>query len=341
MRNNFCLLAVLFLSLVQASCQGGVEKYAYDELWMSTRFEVVIYSDRGKAFADSSARKAYAVAERLQNKFRASDSNSTLSQLNREGGGKLDAETAEMLSTSGRFYQISGEKFDVTILPLSSHWGFFNEQFRLPSESEIRAVLPKVGFQNVEIHDGNLKLHNGASLDFGAIAKGFAIDGMVKTLQSNGVKAGLVNAGGNLQVFGVKPDASPWKIGIKHPREEGKIYQVVHLKPGESIATSGDYERFFFTNGIRYHHILDPKTGYPMRNGTVSVSVIVSGGELSDVLSTTLFLLGRKKGIAYADSKGLAVLYLEEGSGGLIPTASTNWKSEESKSVVRPNGKEE
>jgi thiamine biosynthesis lipoprotein len=324
---QLALLAIPFVLFAPGCGEKKIVRYSYDKLYMSTHFEVVIYTSKGESFANEAAYAGFAEAARLDKKFSTTDPESLITRLNRNGGGELDPETAEILSTSAKFYHMSGELFDVTVLPLVRLWGFIDEQYRLPATNEIRETLNKVSFTNVIIENGKVTLKNGAMLDFGAIAKGFAIDKLVQVLQSNGISSGLVNAGGNLQVFGDKPDGTLWKIGIKNPREDGKIYQTVELKSGLSIATSGDYERFFITNGIRYHHILNPKTGWSMRNGVASVSVIVGNGELSDVLSTSLFLLGPDKGIGYAESNRLPVLYIMDTNGQLQERKSSFWQA--------------
>ena len=136
-------------------------------------------------------------------------------------------------------------------------------------------------------------------LDLGGVAKGYAVDRMIATLKAGGILAGLVNAGGDIAMFGKKPGDKDWVIGLRHPRMNRTL--TVETVSYTAVATSGDYERFFMENGVRYHHILDPSTGYPAR-GCVSVTTWAASSMVADILSTTIFVLGAEKGLAFAES---------------------------------------
>jgi thiamine biosynthesis lipoprotein len=134
-----------------------------------------------------------------------------------------------------------------------------------------------------------------------------------------------VNAGGNLKVFGSKPDKSSWNIGIRHPRKPGEYYSIITLPKDFAIATSGDYEQYFITNGVRYCHLFDPRTGYPARNGVVSVSVIFPRAEDTDGYSKLFFIGGADSGLRYADKNHIPVLYILETNNILFETNSLDW----------------
>jgi thiamine biosynthesis lipoprotein len=145
-------------------------------------------------------------------------------------------------------------------------------------------------------------------LDFGAIAKGYAVDLAVEALRAAGVRSGMVDLGGNLRFFGAPPEPGGRLVGLRDPRSPDAAIAVVRLDSG-AVATSGDYERFFVHDGVRYSHIIDPRTGWPAR-GVAGVSVIAPTGIASDALSTSLFVLGPERGCALARAEGVEALWV-------------------------------
>lgn len=177
--------------------------------------------------------------------------------------------------------------FDITVAPLMKVWGFRDNRYRVPSPADIRKALDRVGMENVRQEEGALRLSPGMGLDWGGIAKGFGVDLASRTLIDTGIAHGFLNAGGDLFCWGKNPDKNPWKVGIKHPREPGYI-GIVALS-GLGAATTGDYQRYFMRGGVRYHHVFDPRSGYPAR-GKQSVTVVGPEAVLCDALSTALFV---------------------------------------------------
>jgi thiamine biosynthesis lipoprotein len=167
----------------------------------------------------------------------------------------------------------------------------------------------------------------GMRLDLGAIAKGFAADEARRILMSAGVKAAIVDLGGNIYALGEKRDGSPWRIGIQVPRPESEVQRGVYLGVIEgrdiTLVTSGVYERFFEKDGLRYHHILDLGTGYPVRNGLVSVTIVSGTSADADALSTSIFALGKRRGLELAERLGgvAVVMVDEDGRIDLSPSA--------------------
>ncbi|MFN3660269.1 MAG: FAD:protein FMN transferase, partial [Brevinematales bacterium] len=195
--------------------------------------------------------------------------------------------------------------------PLMRLWGFYQEGFhRVPSSSDIEKTLSFVGFSAVKRNNSFVFL-NERRIDLGGILKGYALDIMADYLKTKPLSGFLLNAGGNILVWGEKPDHTPWQIAIRHPRRPNEILALFSLNEG-SIATSGDYEQYFIEHGTRYHHILNPKTGYPISNGVISVTVVAPTGIESDGLSTLMFLVGKEKGITLADHMGIGVCYIME-----------------------------
>lgn len=202
---------------------------------------------------------------------------------------------------------LSGGAFDPTIGPVVKLWNIGMDGERVPSPEEIAAALPLVDAGAVEVDDaaGTVSLARaGMLLDLGAIAKGYAADEVARVLLEHRVKAAVVDLGGNVKVVGKKPDGSPWRVGIQDPFDSrGARIGIAELEGGATVVTSGVYERYFIgDDGEHYHHILDPATGYPVRNGLASVTVISSSSIDADGLSTTLFSLGLERGMALVET---------------------------------------
>lgn len=222
-------------------------------------------------------------------------------RINHEAGKGAVAVSDDTFIVVGKaleFARMSQGRFDITVGPLVKLWGFYDRNFAVPSEDRLRDALGKVDFHKVEI-DPQAKTvrlaEPGMALDLGGIAKGYAVDLGAKALREAGVKRAVIDAGGNLYTIGERPGGGPWRIGIRHPRATSEtIGPRVALSDG-AVATSGDYERYFEEGGVRYHHILDPKTGYPGRKA-ISVTVVAKSAAAADALSTVLFLLGPDDG---------------------------------------------
>ncbi len=184
-------------------------------------------------------------------------------------------------------HQASAGTFDITIAPLSRLWGFLDGDHSVPDSDSIKKTLALIGMDKIHDQKTFLDLPEGMSLDWGGIAKGYGIDLAARILKESGITKGFINAGGDLYCWGKNPSKTSWKIGIKHPRNEGFI-GVLEIRD-LGAATAGDYQRFFIQDGIRYHHIFNPKTGYPAL-GKQSVTIVGPETLLCDALSTALFV---------------------------------------------------
>lgn len=253
----------------------------------------------------------------LENLFSAHISSSDICRVNEAAGDcpvKVSGEVFTVLKTARAYAEKSSGAFDPTIGPLVALWGIGSENERIPSDSEIEAARSFVDWQLLTLDDeaGTAFLEKeGMALDLGGIAKGYAADEMVRLLKEAGVTSALVDLGGNVYVIGNRPaesgsDASgePWRVGIKNPfkPEEGAGLRVD--VSDMSVVTSGNYERYFEKNGVRYHHILNPETGWPSENGIVSCTIIDSSSLEADVLSTAVFVLGKERGMELLEKEG-------------------------------------
>lgn len=181
----------------------------------------------------------------------------------------------------------SAGDFDISVSPLTKLWGFSDRSYRVPDPEEIRSALEHVGMKSIKQEEDSLKLPSGMELDWGGIAKGYGVDRASESLKALGIVKGFINAGGDLFCWGTNPDNKLWQIGIKHPRKSGFVGVLSLTNIG--TATTGDYQRFFMRDGIRYHHIFNPHTGYPAA-GKQSVTVIGPETTICDALATALFV---------------------------------------------------
>ncbi len=247
---------------------------------------------------------------------------SPLWELNHVGRAVLSGDLLDTVRESLRVARESGGAFDPAIWALTRLWDF-DEGGRLPKREEIKIARAYVDYKQVSIKelDGNralVILPRGFGLDLGGIAKGEIVDLLADYLNRLGYDQFLIEAGGDILVSGLKIDRK-WRIGIRHPRRLNEFLAIIPFgRRGErmSIVTSGDYEQYFVKNGIRYNHIIDPRTGYPARD-VVSVTVIDTSCRRADALSTAAFVLGYSEGLSFLEREGVEGLLVREDNGRL------------------------
>lgn len=269
-------------------------------LGMST---VMTHNAFGK-HAEESLRAVCDEAVRLEKLLSCFIYGSEISRINRSAGMKyerLSNDTYEVLSRAVEFSNDCQGLFDVTIGPLVALWNNGKEASRPPDASRIRRILPLVDYTGLLLdpREKTAGLQRmGQSIDLGGIGKGFAGDKFLEVFRKYGISSAFTNIGGNVVALGAKPDGSPWRVGIQHPRQENGLIGLVSVVD-KAVVTSGDYQRYFIdSSGRRHHHILDPSTGYPAESGLVSVTIIADSSTTADALSTLLFVAGMEKGLA-------------------------------------------
>ena len=265
--------------------------------------------DEARRIAD----EAVGEVRRLEAKFSRYRDDSLASQINRsagaEDGVRVDDETAALLDYAATCHTESGGRFDVTAGVLRRVWDF--RSGRVPTREEVAAVLPLVGWQHVRWEAPYVALPlAGMELDFGGYVKEYAVDRVSELCRSLGLAHGLVDLGGDLGVIGPHPDGRPWWVGIRDPLQRGEALTGVALESG-GIATSGDYERGMVVDGVRYTHVLDPRTGWPVE-GLASVSVVAPHCLVAGSASTIAMLHGVHDGEAWLDALGLPSLRVDE-----------------------------
>ena len=283
---------------------------------MDTLCEISCYSPDGNK-AVRAIDEAFKEMQRIEKVFSKFDENSELSKINKIAGLeniKVSEEAFRLTERAIYYSRISDGAFDVTVAPLMETWGFVRKHKSMPGEDDIKNALKSVGYKNIELDSKKLSirfLNKDTKIDFGGIAKGYAIDRARDVLVSNGIKNGLVNLGGNIFALGNAPGKKNWKIGVQDPRNKSRLLYSFELTD-MAISTSGNYERFFEIGGKRYSHIMNPLTGEPCQ-GIISVTVALDSAERADALSTAIFVMGEKNGLTLAKSiKDIKVLILKE-----------------------------
>lgn len=285
---------------------------------MDTYMTVAAYGEHGQEAVDAAEKEI----ERLDDLLSTGNGKSEVSQINRNGGGVLSPDTLALLKRSLEIYKSTDGAYDITIYPLMKLWGFTTKQFVVPDEDALADALELVGSDALAWSEGGKKQKlvlekEGAAIDFGGIAKGYASDRIMEIYKEYGVSSGLVSLGGNISALGVKPDGTKWRIAIQDPEDENGYLAVLNIE-NEAVITSGGYERYFEEDGIIYHHIIDPSTGYPANNGLISVTIVSEDGTLADALSTSLYVMGTEKAMAYCKDHAVAdgfdvILYTDDG----------------------------
>ena len=317
----FPLTAVISLS----ACSHHGKQYDYSIFAFGTLIDITLY--------DVTENQAVTAFEQLQQDFDRYHqnwspwTNGDLAQLNKKLNSQTTIQVPEhlipLIKTSMDLSQRSHDYYNPAIGKLINLWQFHNYQkndIQPPDDSEIqRLIKNNPSLDDLHFIDKNQLVNKNpaVSLNFGAFAKGYAIALSIKRLQNLNIQNAVINAGGDLSIIGQHGNR-PWNIGIQHPREDN-ILASIEVKGNESVFTSGDYERFYFYQAKRYHHILDPRTGYPTQD-TQSVTVIHKNAGLADAAATALFVAGSKNWHIIAKNLGISHVMLIDAHGNIHMT---------------------
>ncbi|MCK9328395.1 MAG: FAD:protein FMN transferase [Candidatus Cloacimonetes bacterium] len=247
--------------------------------------QVEIYAESKTKNIASIIDQAFDLIRSYDNKFSYYNENSMLNKINNKETQTIDEDFFIMLNFAEKLYHNSNGLYDISIANLIDLWDFENEI--IPSKLELEKVKQKIGFDKITFSQDSISLSNDVKLNLGSISKGFIIDKAIDFLKANNVTEAYINAGGDIRFF--SSNNKKWNIGIQHPRDKNKVIASMKI-PDMAVVTSGDYERYFIKDNIRYNHIINPKTGYPA-NESVSVTIFSDNATLADALSTTAFLM--------------------------------------------------
>ena len=297
-----CLLAVGGLAVVLYFLPSPrpAAPVRADRLLLGTLVTVKLYGD--EAVVRPHVEAAYAEIARVDSgmsHYREGGALRRLEQRARLAPTRGPAGLIAVLTRSQHFAALTDGAFDCTVGALTSLWDF-PDAVAPPAPAQIDSARALVGYEGLEVAAQSLRINRpGLRLDLGAAAKGYAVDQAVAALQELEVAAGMIEAGGDIRYWGEKPDGQPWLFGVQHPRAPEQYIAVEDLGLA-AIATSGDYEQYFDWEGERYHHLLNPKTGYPAR-ACISATVWAATALDADILSTAVFVLGPEQGLALVE----------------------------------------
>ncbi len=287
------LLALALLCLAGCAQKEPLEKYERAGIYFDTVVQISFYAgSEGEAWMD----RCMQMCADFEKIFSRTDKESELYAVNHRSSNRVAVsdDLAAVIEAGLSGYALSGGKFDITVAPLSDLWDFKSENASVPAQADLEAALAKVDAAAVHLDGNNLTFDTSETmLDLGALAKGYISDQIKAYLRSEGVKSGLINLGGNVLTIGKKPDGEKWKIGVQKPfADRGQTTSMVEVAD-QAVISSGIYERYFEQGGKRYHHVLDPDTGYPVETDLEGVTIVCETGLMGDLLSTCCLLLGQ------------------------------------------------
>lgn len=260
----------------------------------------------------------FARLQQIEDELTVNKAGSIIDEVNAAAGRSPVAIGADALAIVKRDLDLSAWSdgaFDPSVGPLVKLWGIGTDHARLPDPKEIAEAKRYVGWKDIVLDERAKTVYlkrKGMALDLGSTSKGYAADEIATMIRAAGVKSAIIDLGGNVLAVGARPDGKPWRIGLQDPfsSDRGANLGVASVK-NKTVVTSGVYERFFIKDGKRYHHILDTSTGYPVDNGLMSVTIVTDKSFDADGFTTTIFALGRVKGMALAKAKGVDVIIVD------------------------------
>lgn len=277
---------------------ADADKSASREIFaMDTYMTVTAYGSQ----CDAAVEAAEDEINRLDGLISVGDEGSEIYQVNTTGSGVLSPELGYLVERSLELYESTDGLFDIAIYPIMDEWGFTTENYKVPDEAALQNLLTLTDASkiNYDEESGEITFDmEGMQIDLGGIAKGYTSARIMDIYKEYGIKSGLVSLGGNVQLLGTKTDGSLWRVAIQSPGDDSDYIGVLSASD-VAVITSGGYERYFEQDGKTYHHIIDPRTGYPSDSGLLSVTIVSDDGTLADGLSTSLFIMGKDQAAEY------------------------------------------
>lgn len=305
-RQLAALLLTIFALSLTACGETATESETRTVYAMDTVMNLTVYGENAAAALESAEKELHTLDEAVLSR---TAEGSELYALNASNGETVECGADDILpaliETALTISDATDGAFDPTLAPVLDAWGFTKDEHRVPSADELKELLSHTGCGKVALEktaDGwTVTLLDGAQLDLGGIAKGYAGDAVRTVLAELNVTSAVIDLGGDVGLLGAKPDGSDWRVAVKDPADPSKFLGVL-TAADTFVVTSGIYERGFEENGVRYHHIIDPKTGKPAESGLVSVTVVCGDGAWADALSTACFVLGEAGSLALRDT---------------------------------------
>lgn len=308
---------MIIAAIVLVGCGFGIYEYDRSKRFdyaeknsyaMGTIVSQKIYAPYGAKHAEKINLAIASVEDVISRRVEGS----AVSILN-EKGSVSDSDTAQIIKNCITLSEETEGAFDVTIGKVVDLWKIGQDDAAVPDEKELEELLLAVGYENLSVDAADISLSSGALVDLGAVGKGIACDSAIAYCKAiKDCDGAVISVGGSIGCFGKYNKAGDeWRIAIRHPRKENEFLGIINLDKG-FVSTSGDYEKYFTEDGIRYHHILDARTGRPASVGVISVTVVCDSGFLSDALSTACFVLGKEKSIPLLEKYGASAIFVSE-----------------------------
>lgn len=297
---KFYINLFLFLSSLVITAQDT--SYTKVIKLMGSRFDITVVA-KNEYQATNYIQKAIDEITRIELLISEWDPNSQVSEINRNAGikeVKVDKELFDLIKRSIQISKLTQGAFDISFASMDKVWKFDGSMKLMPTQDEINKSVEKIGYQNIILDEKNITVflqNTGMKIGFGAIGKGYAADKTKKLLINLNVDAGIINASGDLNSWGKQPNGESWKIGITNPLNKEKVFSWLPID-NSAVVTSGNYEKYVVLDGIRYTHIINPKTGYPV-TGLNSVTIFNKSAELADALATAVFVMGLETGLDF------------------------------------------
>ncbi|WMI69990.1 FAD:protein FMN transferase [Mangrovimonas sp. YM274] len=306
-------LILFFLWGISASAQSVFKRTLK---LMGSRFDISVVAENQQQ-ADGYIDIAVEEITRIEKLISSWDANSQTSMINANAGIQpviVDRELFNLIKRAVGLSKLTQGAFDISYASMDKIWKFDGSMEMMPTEEEIKQSVSKVGYQHIDLNEnaGSVFLDTkGMKIGFGAIGKGYAADQAKERLKALGVQAGIINASGDMNTWGRQPNGELWNIAITNPLNKDNVFAMLPVD-NQAIVTSGNYEKFVKFNGVRYAHIIDPRTGYPS-TGIISVSVMAAKAELADALATSVFVMGKEVGLDFINQlNGVECIIIDE-----------------------------
>ncbi len=315
-KNIFCVkriaLVLLSLCMMFGLCACREQKHSDTFYALDTYCTFTVYGE------EEALQTAKELVGELEALFSITRAESDVSRINAGEIFSYDERTKEVLSLALQAAEWSEGAFDVSISPLVEAYGFYSDDYRVPSGEQLQELLPLVGGLSLN-EDGRLNLAEGQAIDLGGIAKGFIADACADALRNAGVESAILSLGGNVIAVGKKPDGKAFRVAVQDPEDENEYLGYVQLSDA-SLVTAGAYQRGFTQDGTYYHHILSPETGRPAESGLKSVSVLCKSSASADALSTACFVMGEVRALELWSARGDFELLLVREDSTVVAT---------------------
>ncbi|MGL5068050.1 MAG: FAD:protein FMN transferase [Sarcina sp.] len=296
---------IITMGLTLSGCSNtkmeDADPISRTELFMGTSVKITLYNHKDEKTMD----KAFERIKAIEDTVSINKEGTELNELNKNAGVrpiKLSADSIEIIEKGLEYSQLSKGSYDISIGPLVKLWSIGLPEAKVPSEEEIKNTLKNIDYSKIKINENEVFLEEeGMILDLGSIAKGYAADEVVELLEDEGIEKAVIDLGGNIYVMGKKAQGQKWKIGIQNPfANRGTAIGSILLED-KSIVTTGVYERYIEDGDTKYHHVLNPKTGYPYETEIAGVTIIADESIDADSLSTLVFTKGIVEGIKFIE----------------------------------------